>query len=160
MLKRLTIRSAAVLACALAAVALAQAQVVGLQPTPIGMYTWNSGTGQWQAVASSSTAEPLANTPQAYAFYSYNAALAQWVPCTSIASCFGINAGTVTSFAAPSGSWPSWLTPTVTNPTTTPSLAVAASAIPNAALAVQTANTVLGALASKWGIAVGTVAYV
>jgi len=54
--------------------------------------------------------------------------------------------GTVTSFAAPSGSWPSWLVPTVTNSTTTPSLAVAASAIPNSALATQTANTVLGAL--------------
>jgi hypothetical protein len=54
--------------------------------------------------------------------------------------------GTVTSFSAPSGSWPSWLVPTVTNSTTTPSLAVAASAIPNSALATQTANTVLGAL--------------
>ena len=54
--------------------------------------------------------------------------------------------GTVTSFAAPSASWPTWLVPTVTNSTTTPSLAVAASAIPNSALATQTANTVLGAL--------------
>ena len=40
----------------------------------------------------------------------------------------------VTSFAAPSGSWPMWLVPTVTG-TLTPSLAVAASAIPNSALA-------------------------
>src|SRR5215469_4306775 len=47
----------------------------------------------------------------------------------------GGGSGTVTSFAAPSGSWPTWLVPTVTNPTTTPSLAVAASPIPNAALA-------------------------
>ena len=54
--------------------------------------------------------------------------------------------GSVTSFSAPSGSWPSWLVPTVTSPTTTPSLAVAASAIPNSALAVQTPNTVLGAV--------------
>jgi hypothetical protein len=38
--------------------------------------------------------------------------------------------GTVTSFAAPSGSWPTWLVPTVTNSTTTPSLAVAAGQIP------------------------------
>ena len=36
----------------------------------------------------------------------------------------------VTAFAAPSGSWPSWLVPTVTNPATTPSLAVAESTIP------------------------------
>lgn len=42
--------------------------------------------------------------------------------------------GTLTSFAAPSGSWPSWLVPTVSNSTTTPSLAVAASGIPNSAL--------------------------
>lgn len=43
--------------------------------------------------------------------------------------------GTVTYFSAPSGSWPSWLVPTVTNSTTTPSLAVVAGAIPNSALA-------------------------
>jgi hypothetical protein len=35
--------------------------------------------------------------------------------------------GTVTSFAAPSGSWPTFLVPTVTNATTTPSLAVSAT---------------------------------
>ena len=35
--------------------------------------------------------------------------------------------GTVSSFAAPSGSWPAWLVPTVTNASSTPSLAVAAS---------------------------------
>ena len=59
---------------------------------------------------------------------------------------YASGSGTVTSFAAPSASWPTWLVPTVTNSTTTPSLAVAASAIPNSALAAQTANTVLGAL--------------
>ena len=49
--------------------------------------------------------------------------------------------GTVTSFAA--GTWPAWLTPTVTNAATTPTLAVAASAIPNTALA-SSATTVNG----------------
>jgi hypothetical protein len=44
--------------------------------------------------------------------------------------------GGVTRFAV--GSWPSWLMPTVTNPTTTPSLAVAAGPIPNGALANST----------------------
>jgi len=53
----------------------------------------------------------------------------------SWATCGSGGGGTVTSFAAPSGSWPSWLVPTVTNSTTTPSLAVAASSIPNNALA-------------------------
>jgi len=51
---------------------------------------------------------------------------ANWVfdlttPATALAS---IGGGTVTSFAAPSASWPTWLVPTVTNLTTTPSLAV------------------------------------
>lgn len=50
----------------------------------------------------------------------------------------------LTSFAAPSGSWPTWLVPTVTNSTTAPSLAVAASSIPNAALA-NASITVSGA---------------
>ena len=36
----------------------------------------------------------------------------------------------VTTFSAPSLSWPSWLVPTVTTPASTPSLAVAASEIP------------------------------
>ncbi|MGA3132544.1 MAG: hypothetical protein ABSD59_17205 [Terracidiphilus sp.] len=36
----------------------------------------------------------------------------------------------VTSFAAPSASWPSWLAPSISNPTTTPSLSVSPSTIP------------------------------
>jgi hypothetical protein len=52
---------------------------------------------------------------------------------TNTGSGCGAGAGTVTSFAAPSASWPSWLVPTVTNATSTPSLAVAASTIPVAA---------------------------
>jgi hypothetical protein len=64
--------------------------------------------------------------------------------------------GTVTSVAA--GVWPSWLTPTVTSATTTPSIAVAASAIPNAALA-NSAVTVNGqscVLGSTCTIAAGS----
>ncbi len=38
-----------------------------------------------------------------------------------------LTSGTVTSFSAPAGSWPTWLVPTVTTSTTTPSLAVASS---------------------------------
>lgn len=47
----------------------------------------------------------------------------------------GTGGGSVNSFAAPSGSWPAWLVPSVTNATTNPSLAVAAGPIPNSALA-------------------------
>jgi hypothetical protein len=63
--------------------------------------------------------------------------------CTGTGCGGGGGSGTVTSFAAPSGSWPAWLVPTVTNAPTTPSLAVAASAIPNAALA-NSSTTVNG----------------
>lgn len=58
----------------------------------------------------------------------------------------GGGGGTVTIVTAPSGSWPTWLVPTVTNSTTTPSLSVAAGPIPLTGLAAQAANTVLGAL--------------
>lgn len=50
--------------------------------------------------------------------------------CFPYPSVGGSGGGTVTSFAAPSASWPSWLVPTVTNSTTTPSLAVAVSTVP------------------------------
>lgn len=53
----------------------------------------------------------------------------------------GGGTGGVTSVAT--GTWPSWLTATVTNATTTPSIGVAASAIPNTALA-NSATTVNG----------------
>jgi len=46
----------------------------------------------------------------------------------------GSNPGTVTYFNAPSGSWPSWLVPTVIDPATTPTLNVTAGPVPNAAL--------------------------
>lgn len=38
--------------------------------------------------------------------------------------------GSVTSFSAPTGNWPGWLTPSVTNSTTTPSLSVSAGVVP------------------------------
>lgn len=52
---------------------------------------------------------------------------------TGFGSCGSGGGGTVTSFAV--GTWPSWLTPAVTNATTTPSLGVTASAIPHSAIA-------------------------
>jgi len=53
------------------------------------------------------------------------------------------SAGSLTSFAAPSISWPTWLVPTVTNATSAPSLAVTAGLIPNSAL-VYNSTTVNG----------------
>jgi hypothetical protein len=49
------------------------------------------------------------------------------------ASSGGSGTGTVSSVTV--GTWPAWLTPTVTNTTTAPTIAVTASLIPNAALA-------------------------
>ena len=46
----------------------------------------------------------------------------------------GGGAGTVTSFGAPTASWPSWLIPSVATSTTTPTLSVVADPIPNSAL--------------------------
>lgn len=88
------------LGAALLGLCAASAQVIGLQPTPIGLYEWNPNTAQWQANTSSSTSEPLATTPQAYAFYSFNATLGQWVPCTTTAAC--LNTG-VTQLLAGTG---------------------------------------------------------
>jgi Right handed beta helix region len=56
----------------------------------------------------------------------FSSTTASW----STGTCGGSGSGSVTSFAAPSGSWPTWLVPTVTNSTTTPSLAVAAGIVP------------------------------
>lgn len=61
-----------------------------------------------------------------YALITSSTTAACWAP---------FSGGSVTTFTAPAGSWPSWLVPTVTNATSTPNLAVAASAIPNSALA-------------------------
>ncbi len=69
---------------------------------------------------------------------------------------FGSGTGSVSSVST--GTWPSWLTPTVTNATTTPTVAVTASAIPNAALA-NSATTVNGqtcALGGTCTIATGS----
>jgi len=52
----------------------------------------------------------------------------------------------VTSFSAPSVSWPTWLVPTVTTSTTTPSLTVAASTIPASIGGTGEAGTVTGVL--------------
>jgi hypothetical protein len=68
----------------------------------------------------------------------------------------GNGAAGVTSVAT--GTWPSWLTPSITNATTTPSLGVVASAIPNSALA-NSATTVNGtscALGGSCTIATGS----
>jgi hypothetical protein len=68
----------------------------------------------------------------------------------------GLGSGTVTGFLAPSGSWPSWLVPTVTNASTVPDLTVAAGPIPNAALANSSLTVTAGAgLAGGGSVSLG-----
>ena len=81
-----------VLGCA----ALAHAQVIGLNPTPIALYYWNTGTNQWAQCPNSSTAQAAANIPQAFALEGFNSGLMQWTPQTS---CPGSGSGSgLTSF--------------------------------------------------------------
>ena len=51
--------------------------------------------------------------------------------------------GSVFSFSAPAGNWPTWLVPSVATPTTTPVLTVTAGPIPYSALATGTSDTVI-----------------
>lgn len=67
--------------------AAAMGQVVGLQPTPQAIYTWNASTNQWDKTATTNTANPAATTPEAFAFYAWNATLGQWVPCETGSAC-------------------------------------------------------------------------
>ena len=70
----------------------------------------------------------------------------------------GSGGGTAGVTSVGTGTWPGWLTPSVSNATTTPSLGVVASAIPNAALA-NSATTVNGqtcALGAACSVAVAS----
>jgi hypothetical protein len=69
----------------------------------------------------------------------------------------GFAPGTVKSFGAPSVNWPSWMVPTVANGTSTPSLSVAVTSIPNSALA-NAATTVNGQSCALGGNCAVTVA--
>jgi hypothetical protein len=107
---------------------------------------YNPMTQSWQ-LTSGSTGYAGANPACTYTF-GPNGASASGAGCTSL--------GTVTGFAAVAGSWPSWLVPTVANATTSPSLTVTASGIPNSALA-NSSTTVNGqscALGSSCAISV------
>lgn len=74
--------------------------------------------------------------------------------CTFTGSSSG--GGSVTNFIAATGSWPTWLVPSVATSTTTPTLSVSASAIPNSALA--NAGLTLGSTALTLGATTTTVA--
>src|SRR5215472_7307441 len=64
----------------LASGACAMAQVIGVQPEPLGLYGWNPTGSQWSKVPGSATAQAAPSTPRPAAFYVYNSNLNQWVP--------------------------------------------------------------------------------
>jgi hypothetical protein len=92
----------------------------------------NGGT----PITSTSSANPQAVTcPAGGSGTQYCSAAGSWVSPAAPGT------GTVTSFNL--GVWPIWLSPSVANPDTTPTLSVTASAIPNSALA-NSSTTVNG----------------
>lgn len=81
-----------ILGCAV----MARAQIIGVNPTPVGNYFWNTSTSEFDMCPNSSTAEPFASTPQAFANYGFNGSLGQWTPATA---CPGTGSGSgLTSF--------------------------------------------------------------
>lgn len=62
----------------------AAAQVIGVQPTPIGLYEWNSTQAQFNPLSNSYGLFPAQSTPQPFAFYGWNSSLHQWVPCDTV----------------------------------------------------------------------------
>lgn len=103
-------------------------------------------TTNGKGLVTGQTAVPITNpasvasinsTAGAFTFsFSAGAGSCSGTTCTFTGS--GTGAGSVTNFIANTADWPTWLVPTVTSSTTTPTLAVAASAIPNSALAHST----------------------
>lgn len=112
--------------------------------------TVSNTTGKiWQLVSRGSTAsdpshfDVVDSTDSVTALSFTNSAITTALPisiagslvCTATNGVCAVGSGSVTNFIASSGSWPTWLVPSVATSTTTPTLSVAASAIPNSALA-------------------------
>lgn len=161
-----------------------RAQAPPFVPTPVVAFV-NNGGG-WSPWTAGTGANPVAATPLSVALYCQISTGATWTPCNPNASGNGVVAingvpgsftflgngvacsattctfnnggGTIYNFATPPSSWPSWLQPTVTNPTSSVSLAVTATAIPNSALANDwmSVNTVVCTLGQACSIDVGT----
>lgn len=168
----------------LGAPAPAAAQAPPFMPTPVVAFVNNGST--WQPWAAGTGSNPVAATPLSVALYCQITTGGQWTPCNpnnsgngvvsingvpgaftftgngvhcSTTTCtFANGGGSVYDFLAPTSSWPAWMQPTVTNPTTTPSLAVTVTAIPNSALAYDSMsiNSVLCTLGQACTVLDGT----
>lgn len=138
--------------------------------TTLGIY--NTTAKNWQIVSKGATASdpgrldiidatdsvtPLSISNTAFSIGVATTVLGSPVCTTSNGAC-ATGSGSVTSFTASAGSWPTWLVPAVTNSTTTPTLTVTAGPIPNAALANSsiTVNSVTCTLGSSCSVTGGT----
>jgi hypothetical protein len=102
----------------------------------------NDGSGNLSWSPTTAGVTSINSTAGAFTFgFSAGAGSCSGTTCTFTGS--GSGGGSVENFVAASGSWPIWLVPSVATSTTTPTLSVSASAIPNAALA-NAATTVNG----------------
>jgi len=80
---------------------LGHAQVIGVQPTPIGLYGWNSNSNSFVQTPNTYALFPAQSTPQPFAFYGWNSTLHQWVPCDTVTVSCPINGvGLNVSFSA------------------------------------------------------------
>ena len=131
--------------------------------------TISNTTGKsWQLVSrGSSASDPghfdiVDSTDSVTALSFTNAAITTALPisiagslvCTAANAVCAVGSGSVTNFIAATGSWPTWLVPSVATSTTTPTLSVTASPIPNSALAnaAITINSVTCTLGSTCSV--------
>ena len=111
-------RRLALLLVSVGLAASAGAQVIGVQPEPMGLYWWDSTQAQFDKQVNAYAAYPQQNTPRPIAFYGWNSALGMWTPCDIVTQSCPWAGGTVTSFT--SGNLPPLFNTSVANPTTTP----------------------------------------
>ena len=92
-------RRLALLLVSVGLAASAGAQVIGVQPEPMGLYWWDSTQAQFDKQVNAYAAYPQQNTPRPIAFYGWNSALGMWTPCDIVTqSCpWAGSIGTVTS---------------------------------------------------------------
>lgn len=91
-MKKLWLLAIAMLSLAAAGTRSTCAQVIGIQPLPMGLYTWNSSTLEFDQVTTTDTSGAYTTTPEPVVFTKFNSSLNQWVPCSSLADCFASGA--------------------------------------------------------------------
>jgi len=122
-----------------------QDQTISRSASEVGLTLNNLSSSSWSIQADSAgSLDFIDNTAASTPFSISSVVLTSNVPmniqgspvCTSTNGVCATGSGTLTDFST--GAWPSWLVPSVSNPTAAPVLSVSASAIPNSALANPT----------------------